>query len=638
MNTNATEKTMSGVCEAMQSVAQAGSSEKIPTQNVCTSWFKPQTIIKKAGALAVCGTLVFATCPVTAFAAETTAGDSASSSQGQPPAKPDGDASGSDMGTPPDGEGGGTMGTPPDGEGGGQGGGQPGMGGANTMTFDYSGTYTGAITADGESVSGTAGQTYEAAEADQNAALAQNGGQLTLADVILQKSGDDTNGDNCNFYGVNSILLSVGEGSLATISGSTLNATSEGSNAIFATDNATVYAWDDTITTSAGNSRGLDATYGGTIIASNMDITTQGDHCATVATDRGGGNISVTDSELETNGSGSPLLYSTGDIEVSDVTGTSSASQIAGMEGLNTILINNSDLESTNTGTSGSDPVANGVIIYQSTSGDAEATTGDTATFQAANSTLTSAIESGSMFYLTNTSANIVLSGTTLNFDSNACNLLMAAGNDSNNWGTAGSNGATVTFTALGETMSGNIEADTISSATVYLADSTTWTGAASIMENSAGSTSESPVSINVDSSSTWVVTADSTISNLTVAEGGKVVDADGKTVTIVAGGETMVQGDSSTTVTVNGAYSTDYDESAEGTLATDLIDRTAFDEASGLTTTWAMGDLPVLYESETTKAAGTDAAATDTAEGTSGLAAIWNSIVSFFANLFGGK
>lgn len=600
-----------------------------------TKWWKTEHLMKKAGVVALSATLVFSTAPVMAFAAESNASNQSTSQPSESPAKPDGESDSSDMGTPPDGEGGSSMGTPPDGEGGGS---MPGNGGggADTMTFDYSGTYSGAIAADGEEVS-SSGETFEATEADQNAALAQNDGTLTLSDTILQKSGDDTNGDNCNFYGVNSILTAVGESSLASISNSTLNATSEGSNAIFATDGATVYAWSDTITTSAGNSRGLDATYGGTIIASDMDITTQGDHCATVATDRGGGNISVTDSELETNGSGSPLLYSTGDIEVNNVSGSSSNSQIAGMEGLNTILINNSDLESTNTGTSGSDPVANGVIIYQSTSGDAEATTGDTATFQVANSTLTSAITSGSMFYLTNTSADIVLSATTLNFDSDACNLLLAAGNDANNWGSAGSNGATVKFTAIGETLSGNIEADTISSVDAYLTDNTTWTGAAFISENSAGSTSENPMNVSVDSTSTWVVSADSTVSNLTVAEGGKVVDAEGKTVTIVAAGETVVQGDSSITVTVTSTYSTDYDESSASSLTSDVIDRTAFDEASGFTTTWTMAD--DASKTVATTAAETDSDAeettTETGQEATGFAALWNSIIAWFQGLF---
>lgn len=64
--------------------------------------------------------------------------------------------------------------------------GQPGgAGGADTMSFDYSGSYTAALTADGESES-SEGETHTATDSDQNAALVQNGGTLTLANALLQ--------------------------------------------------------------------------------------------------------------------------------------------------------------------------------------------------------------------------------------------------------------------------------------------------------------------------------------------------------------------------------------------------------------------------------------------------------------------
>lgn len=524
----------------------------------------------------------------------------------------------------------------------GEGGGMPGGGGgggADTMTYDYTGTLSGALTADGDSQEAT-DQTIAATDADVNAALAENGGALALSGVTLEKSGDDTNGDNCNFYGVNSVLLATGDGSTAKVENSKLSATSEGSNAIFATDGATVYANGDTITTSAGNSRGLDATYGGTIIANEMGISTQGDHCASIATDRGGGNISVTNSTLSTAGSGSPLLYSTGDIEVSDVTGTATGSQIAGMEGLNTILINNSSLSSTVTDKTASDPVANAVIIYQSTSGDAESTTGEAATFQAVGSTLSSAIQSGAFFYVTNTTANILLQGTTLDYDSSAANLIQVEGNDSNSWGTAGSNGGTATLTLADEDVKGNVSVDTISSLALYLTESSTWTGAAAITENANGSTSDSPITVNVDDGSTWVVTADSTVSALNVASGGSVVDESGKTVTIVANGQTVVQGDSSLTVTVTGSYTTTYDGTGASTVAADLIDRSAFDTEYGTSTMFVMGDNTDADAEDAAQASAATGSSTDAATSASDatssstgnvLLDIWNSIVSFF-------
>ena len=187
--------------------------------------------------------------------------------------------------------------------------------------------------------------------------------------------GGGTNTMQYDYSGTNSVSPTVGEDSTTVIDGTDITASSSGSNGVFATDSGTVLVNDTSIETMADNSRGLDATYGGTISANKITADTQGGHSAIVATDRGGGSISLADATLSTAGSGSPLLYSTGDIQVNNVSGTSSGSQIAGMEGLNTILIKDSTLESTVTGKTASDPIANGIIIYQSTSGGVTADT-----------------------------------------------------------------------------------------------------------------------------------------------------------------------------------------------------------------------------------------------------------------------
>lgn len=329
-------------------------------------------------------------------------------------------------------------------------------------------------------------------------------GSAGSASTMQPPSGSFGGGANTMQYdysGTNSVSLTVGEDSTTVIDGTDITASSSGSNGVFATDSGTVLVNDTSIETMADNSRGLDATYGGTISANKITADTQGGHSAIVATDRGGGSISLADATLSTAGSGSLLLYSTGDIQVNNVSGTSSGSQIAGMEGLNTIPIKDSTLESTVTGKTASDPIANGIIIYQSTSGDAEASTGEHATFQSVDSTLSSAIGSGSMFYFTNTTADVVLQNNTeLDFD----------------------------------------------------------TDAATIADNAAagsgtGTASDAPITVNVDGTSTWVVAKDTTISALNVASGG----GDGNTVTIVANGKTVVSGSGDVTVTVTGSYST---------------------------------------------------------------------------------
>jgi hypothetical protein len=457
-------------------------------------------------------------------------------------------------------------------------------GGADTMTYDYTGTLSGVLKASGTTKRAT-NKKIKSTKKDVNTALAKSGGILRIKNSKLYKSGSDTNGDNCNFYGINSILLATGKSSKAYISGSTLKASSQGSNGIFATNSGKVYANKDKIYTTADNSRGLDATYSGLIVANRMTISTKGDHSAAVATDRGGGKISVTNSSLKTAGSGSPLLYSTGNIQVDNVTGTASGSQIAGIEGSNTVLINNSKLTSTNTSKTASDPIANGIIIYQSTSGDAESSTGDAARFQAVNSTLKSSIKSGSMFYLTNTTANVVLQNTKVSYSSSKADLLTAEGNSSNNWGSAGSNGADVTFTCRNETIKGDVSCDSISSVDMYLLKGTKYTGAVEMTDNSSGSSSDSGVTMNIDSSSKWVVTDDTEVTNLNAASGAKIVDENGKTVNIVVDGETVVDGSSDVTVTVTGDYSTTVKTDSDNSVSKDYISRTYFDKYFGTST-----------------------------------------------------
>ena len=137
------------------------------------------------------------------------------------------------------------------------------------MNYDYTGTYTAALTADGKSVEST-GETTSDTDADQNAALARNGGSLTITNGTLTKSGDSDNADNSNFYGTNSVSLTVGEDSRTVISGSKLTADSSGSNAVFATDSGTALVSDTQISTTGDNSRGLDATGNGTTLATDL--------------------------------------------------------------------------------------------------------------------------------------------------------------------------------------------------------------------------------------------------------------------------------------------------------------------------------------------------------------------------------
>ena len=391
--------------------------------------------------------------------------------------------------------------------------GKSGKGGPNIQSYDYKGTLKASLNVK----SGTTKvgkKTITNNKTDQNVALVQKNGKLSLDGTKLKKTGNSKNDDNANFYGLDSILLANGKNAVATVKNATLTSKATGANGIFATNKGTVNVSNTKIkTTGKANSRGLDATYGGKINANKVKISTKGDHSAAAATDRGGGTVK--NSKVATKGTGSPLAYSTGTINFNNVTGTASGSQIAGMEGYNKIYLVNSNLTSTNNKLSGSDPIKNGVIIYQSTSGDAETSSSKSADFQAKDSTLKTAITSGAMFYVTNTTGKITLENTKLNFNNSKVYLLNVAGNNSNGWGTKGKNGGHVTLTAKNQTLKGNIVVDSISSANVKLTDDSTYTGKTSIVANkyaTSSSKSKTPLTISVGSNSKWIVTGNSTV------------------------------------------------------------------------------------------------------------------------------
>ena len=352
-------------------------------------------------------------------------------------------------------------------------------------------------------------KTLSTTSSDESAIVVNDGGSLNATGLTISKSGDSSNTENSEFYGLNAAVL-VQKGSEATIKDTTIKTSATGANAIFSTgENATLNVSNTKITTTGDSSRGLDATYGGTINANKVTITTSGQHCAAVATDRGEGTVTVKNSILNTNGKCSPCVYSTGTISVSDSKGMATNSSCAVIEGKNSITLNNTKLTSYGVGRV-DDGIDNcGVMIYQSMSGDASEGTG---TFSATDSTLTISKKSkvyktSPMFFITNTDAVINLENTKLNYGSNQ--LVTVSGNDGE-WGSQGSNGGNLTFNATNQTLNGNISVDNNSTASFVLKSSTLTSTINS--ENNA-----KEVNLSLDSSSKWIVTGDSYVTTLTL-------------------------------------------------------------------------------------------------------------------------
>lgn len=319
------------------------------------------------------------------------------------------------------------------------------------------------------------GGTYTSSESDQNVFLVINGGSLKISNAEIVKTGDaSTNdskrssdvSDDYNFYGINSVILVVGEGSSAEITDCTITSDCSGANAVFATASGEANVSNVQISTTGNSSRGVYATYEGVINADHVDITTSGAHCAPIATDRGGGYVTVTNSTVQCSGDGSPCIYSTGEIKVENVVGTATGAQAAVIEGKNSITMTDCDFT-----VSGGN---NGVMLYQSMSGDAadKDATASTSTLTMSGTTIRNNTE-GAMFYITNTTSVIELNGGNTLESANGQLVNAATGR----WGSDGSNGGNLSLNITGDSISDSVTADDISSVAVNVLDGGEFTG-----------------------------------------------------------------------------------------------------------------------------------------------------------------
>ena len=337
-------------------------------------------------------------------------------------------------------------------------------------------------------------QRFDNTTSDQNSFIGKNKASITIDSSVFDKTGNTTNDDNSNFHGQNAVVLGI-EGSQTNIKDSNITSNSIGSNAVFATGEGSVINVENTnIHTKGDSSRGLDATYKGTVNGKNLTITTEGAHSATLATDRGEGTITAEAAKLTTSGTGSPVIYSTGNITANNVNGVANKSEIGVVEGKNSITLTNSNVTGYHD---------NGFMLYQSFSGDAES---GIARLKAENNTLTTH-GTGAFIYVNNTTAEADLTGNTILMP-NTTTLVKAAADS--RWGKDGENGGHLTLRASNQELSGNIVADSISTVALDMTNGSSLVGAI----NADNTAKEITLKLSKDSS--WTLTGDSYVKSLT--------------------------------------------------------------------------------------------------------------------------
>lgn len=355
---------------------------------------------------------------------------------------------------------------------------------------------------------------YTSANKDENAILVDST-NATISNATVEKEGDSDGGDTTSFYGTNSAILAKGGANL-TLNNVTINTNATGANGVFSyggsattnnssSDGTTITISNSKITTTKDNSGGIMTTGGGTMVADNLEITTKGTSSAAIRTDRGGGTVKVTKGTYKTLGQGSPTIYSTANISVSDATLLAESSEGIVIEGKNSVTIDNCTLEDSNTKLNGKSTTYKNIFIYQSMSGDAAE---GKATFTSKNSKITT--NNGDTLYVTNTTAEINLENNTIiNNDTNG-NFLRV---QKDSWGNTGSNGGIVTLNMTNQKASGNIVVDSISTLTINMANNSYYEGMIN-NENTAKS-----ITLKLDKTSKIKLTGDTYITSLDNAD-----------------------------------------------------------------------------------------------------------------------
>ena len=408
-------------------------------------------------------------------------------------------------------------------------------------------------------------ETIESTGTDENAALISSGANVTLDnDTITRTSADSQGGDNSSFYGVGAAVLAT-DGTAYVKDGS-VTTDAAGGAGLFAYDDGTVYASGTTVKTTQDTSGGVHVAGGGTLYGWDLDVETNGESSAAIRSDRGGGTMVIDGGNYVSNGVGSPAIYSTADIAVSNDSLTANGSEAVCIEGLNSIHLYDCDLTGNMSDLDQNDNTWT-VILYQSMSGDSEV---GNSTFQMDGGSLTS--ENDGVFYTTNTESTITLNNVDINYNDDNEFFLQCTGNtNQRGWGQSGVNGADCHFTGISQDMQGDVIWDSISDLDFYLTEGSSLTGAVVDDESYAGEGGEGYCNVYVSADSTWTVTGDSTVSSL--ENEGTIVDGNGKTVTIQGtDGTVYVQGDSEYTITT-GSYS----DTADMSGATAIQDQSVY-------------------------------------------------------------
>lgn len=326
---------------------------------------------------------------------------------------------------------------------------------------------------------------------DQNVVLVQKKGKATFKGATLVKTGDSKAIEKSLSRGQNAAVL-VAPYSQGEIKSVQIDTNGAGASGIVVSGKESRLKGQSVSITTAGTySRGLDVAYEGRMDINGGTVRTMGNYSPALAADREGGILNVSGVNVQTEGTVSPLIYSTDAVTLTNSSGRAGRSEIALVEGRSEVVLTRDRL--TGAGNTG-------FMLYQSDMGIAK---NGVSKLSVKDSQITMD-GTGTLLAVYNTKGQVNLENTNIFKPDTA--LLAYVG--SGPWGNADRKGAELSLKAINQTMTGDIKADEQSKVQLKLSKSNL-TGAI----NNDNQAKQMELTLSKDS--TWNVTDDSYLSKL---------------------------------------------------------------------------------------------------------------------------
>lgn len=345
-------------------------------------------------------------------------------------------------------------------------------------------------------------QTFSATANDTSVIVVGNGAQLNLSFVNIIKSGYSSNLLQASFFGVNA-AINVQNGSICFFDHLNITTHNGAANLYSYGNGSYVYIENSILYSSGPAAHGLYAGGYGTAVGKNIAHYSGGNRCSAFAGDGPAGYVTISDSISHTAGIGSAIFYALGTISATNVIGYAENSPALFSDGPQISTLTNCDL------TAG---LLGGTVMFSSMirrSG---------AILNLTNSRLTTLGNTMPALWFGNVIATVYLYSTEINTQSG---ILVTANysqitQEFDYYAGYSDNPnllpAIVTINVVECSLYGSLIAYNGSSISWILSQYSTWSG------NAYSGYGKSYISVSLDATSTWSLTGNTALQNLTLA------------------------------------------------------------------------------------------------------------------------